>query len=182
MKLTNPLELRNVIKLLKGLKSVKAQYPSDLLAARRAQFVKEINATKISIKESKANTLTPNNFGLETILQFVLAGMVSMLIVAAAYVYQDELSDFFLPKSTEVPIISTIPSTQDAFPIIPSSVVTFTPTSTPTPISIREESNPEPTEIKPDPKPTASNPTETNPTETNPGLHLGQTKTPKPKK
>ena len=171
MKFINPLKLKETIKLLRRLKSVKTQYPADLLSTRRTRFINEVKARKISIKESKLNMEAVNNYGLETVLQVILVGMVSILIVVAAYTYRDELYDLFLPNGTEVPIVNTVLPHQDDFLITPLPSATHTATSTPVPSRTEK-----PKSISTE---TRSNPIST---PTNPGLHLGQTKTPKPTK
>jgi len=181
MKLLNPLHLIETIKLLKRLKFVKAQYPADLLAARRAGFIKQINTTHLNIKDSKTGAQVLNNLPmnrLETVLQLILAGMVLAVSVAAAYVYRDELRDFLLPDSTEVQIFNTVLPSQEPSSIAAPSTTTHTHIPTSTPISSLATKEPSTSNSTlPTTEPTSAPMA----TETNPGLHLGQTKTPKPK-
>jgi hypothetical protein len=129
---------------------------------------------------------------LETVLGYVLAGAVTVLAGTVAYVYQDEIRDLLNPPAPTAEVIDFEPPT--ATPVDTSTAI---PTSTPSPTVIVTFAQPTdenglpvatPTVVVPTPEPPTEPPTEPPPptdpppTPTDPGLHLGQTKTPKPTK
>jgi len=171
---------RNIHSLLGQLKS-SGEYPPELLKARRSQYLKRaadlgmgaaLSAKALAIlKASLASTL-------ELALQVALSVMVAGLAVTASVVYKDEILEFFSPNhggitaSEVAPLVVTpTPMPEETETLIPVETSTatdtfgFTPTPTATPT--QAINNPE-------------NPAPSAPTPTNPGLHLGQTKTPKP--
>jgi len=166
---------RNIHSLLGQLKS-SGEYPPELLKARRSEYLKQaadlgvgaaLGAKALAIlKASLASTL-------EFALQVALSVMVAGLAVTAAVVYQDEIIDFFSPNhdgivASEVsPLVTTsTPGPEETETLVPVETSTaldtsgFTPTPTATPTQAIIDTG--------------------KPTSTNPGLHLGQTKTPKP--
>jgi hypothetical protein len=183
--------------LLGQLKNKKVEYPDDLLEARRAGFVAQITAMGSTLQSGHGEGGSGSSSGsggsggtggtggtsipgapvhaFETALQYVLAGVVTVMAGTIAYVYQDEIRELINPPAPTVEVIdyesptSTPLSTDTGVPS-PSSTPTFVITPTPQP----DEDNP--------PAATRVVPTSTpEPVNTHPGLHKGQTKTPKPK-
>ena len=132
------------VALLGLLNRPSVQYPPELLAARRAGFIAQVKAAQptstgdTSIKgNTSANTSASQILGvsthvLETVLQYVLAAMVVVLISTLAYIYRDKLLDLITGEATpEVQIVDT-PVFQPATEItIPSETATEPPTSAP---------------------------------------------------
>ncbi len=192
MKLFSTLNVVETIKLLKRLRSVKAQYqyPPDLLSARRAEFLGQASAAGLNIEGSKSGAQIQSGsvHFVEKILQYVLAGMVTVLSVTAAYTYREDIRNFFLPDQNDMQIVETPLEVSLPLPSepAPTPTITLPPTETPALILSTPELKPKPinTSTPPNPKPISTS-TPPNPkpisTSTPPGLHLGQTKTPKPK-
>jgi len=155
-----------IVKRLKNLRGAGVNYPADSLKKRRTSFQ---NETKGLVLAAPLAFLAKGRFqflanvtekGLETIL-------VSLLVVSAslsAYLFRDEIKGLLIP-GTSVPTVIHPTRT-------PRPTLTFPPTATLTSA----------TTLLPDfwttPTPTPTSKSKTNPTE--PGLHIGQTKTPKP--
>jgi len=183
----SPNEMIALLGLLKG-KSV--QYPPELLAARRADFAAQVkNANLPTTSKTPGAQQTSgvqqmwgvSAHALESALQYVLAGMVVLLVGAAAYSFRDELRDLFSGDvPTEVQIVDTAPPTPPAL----TEEVADTETPSPTPDLV--VGTPEPNQEQPSSaqeQPTLvgqEQPPEATPTK--PGLHLGQTKTPQENK
>ena len=86
MRFPNPLHYIEIIKLRKRLKSVKAQYS-------------QVNELPLSVQVQGSGSLHL----LRTALQTLLSGVISSVMVAsAAYIYRDELRDFFQADENEV--------------------------------------------------------------------------------
>lgn len=196
------------VALLGLLNRPSVQYPPELLAARRAGFIAQVQAaqptttgdTSVKGNSPASQTMGASKHVLETVLQYVLAAMVVVLISTLAYVYRDKLRDLLTggEVATEVQIVDT-PVPQPATEItIPSETATEPPTSVPalaTPKPDEEQPDtenpppetelppPEPTQPEPtQPQPTQPEPTQPQPTPTKPGVREGHTKTPKPDK
>ena len=172
MKLPSMLNRKETIKLLKRLESVKAEYPVDMLAARRAAFLEQASSAGVGIDGTKlgAQVLSKSAHLVEKALQYILVGMLAGLSVATAYVYREDISEFLFPKQSEGMIIDALPiSTLEIPSSSPMPTMTLTPTAMP--VYIPSTSTPK-SDSNPNPVGTS--------TPTVPGLHLGQTKTPKP--
>ena len=80
--------------LLGLVKNPSVQYPPELLAARRAGFIAQVKAaqptttgdTSVKGNPSASQTLGVSTHVLETVLQYVLAAMIVVLISIAALV------------------------------------------------------------------------------------------------
>jgi hypothetical protein len=212
------LDQRELFSLLGQLKNKEAQYPAALLAARRAGFVAQVAAlptTPLTGQGGSSGSSSSGSSGsstgsggsagsggssvlgapahaIETALQYVLAGILTVMAGTVAYVYQDEIRDLLNPPAPTAEVIDFEPPT--ATPVDTSTAI---PTSTPSPTVIVTFAQPTdenglpvatPTVVVPTPEPPTEPPTEPPPptdpppTPTDPGLHLGQTKTPKPTK
>ncbi len=192
------LNQSELIALLGQLKNKKAQYPAELQVARRAAFVAQIQA--INLPSHGGGQQGGQGYGgqdasagsqfmgapahaIETALQYVLAGLVAVMVGTAAYVYQDEIRDFINPPTPAIEMIDTAAPT-----LTPLNTATEIPSDTPTPTIAVSTPTPNKDDGQPivptptlEPAPTQPPPTQPPPpTPTNPGLHLGQTKTPKP--
>lgn len=185
-----------VFELLGQLKNKKVEYPEELLAARRAGFIALVNTIQVIPQSGSGQGGSGSSSGsgssggsggssgsgfsgsstipgasahaLETVLGYVLAGAVTVLAGTVAYVYQDEIRDLINPPAPTVEMIDSVEPT-------PTPVSTATEIPTPT-IVVTTATPPPPDK---DGQTTSSEP---EPTKTNPGLHLGNTKTPKPPK
>jgi len=184
-----PLDPNEMIAMLGLLKGKNVQYPPELLAARRADFVTKLKSMQSTVttetsgsSSSSSSTSTPSTSGsemfgvpvhtLETVLQYVLAGMVALLIATAAYVYRDELLALLNNEPTpEIQLVDTpLPATTEL--AIPSDTATASSTA-PSVLATPEPEQNQPVSTEPAP-------TDPQPTPTKPGLRLGNTKTPKP--
>ena len=179
-----------LFELLGQLKNKKVEYPDELLAARRAGFIAQINAIPTIPQGGQGGSGGSGGAGssgssgglggstipgasahaIETVLGYVLAGAVTILAGTVAYVYQDEIRDLINPPAPTVEIIDSEAPTPT-----PVSTPISTDTEIPTPTIIITTATPP----AGDEETTSS---QAEPTNTNPGLHLGQTKTPKPSK
>ena len=180
-----PNEMLAMLGMLKG-KSV--QYPPELLEARRAGFVAQIASMQSSTMGKKDGSTSGTQAAgsqmwgmsvhtLETVLQYVLAAMVAVLVSTAAYVYRDELRALFNNEPTpEIQLVDTpLPqnSTELEELVIPSDTAT-----TPVPTSVL--ATPEPKQNQPVSTEPAPTDLPTDPPPTKPGERIGHTKTPKP--
>ena len=166
-----------ILALLGLLKDTQVQYPPDLLAARRDEFNNRVNASNIG---GASGGIPSQFFGMsahtfELVLQYLLAGMIALLVATLAYVYQDELRQLFTADATPTVqmMIETVPPQSDSSDgISTDSEPTATATLQPTPTLVTST---------PDPDADDQNGTggqDADPKD-HPGLHLGQTKTPK---
>ena len=195
-KFNRPVNLSDITTLLANLKAREAEYPASLLAARRAEFLKNVAGLQMHQGQGPSNVNgqggTPsatNNAspaakslgsGLHTASQtlngilYAVVGVLTTIILAeAGYLYREEIREFFIPGSRDVvstEIYSPPPEASET-PISPSPSPTVTGTITKAPIL--------PT-TKPDQTPQPATTLDPLITPTDPGLHLGQTKTPKP--
>ena len=177
----SPKELRlpEIITLLESLKTGEAQYPPELLAARRAAFLKQLQATPLSVRGDgqggQASGGSPPV--VETALQYILTGATVVLVATTAYFYHDEIRDFLFretPTKTHISITSTSAPEE-----VPTDVGTI-PTASATP---EPPVNKPPSDTLAAPATsTATPPPPATPTvePTKPGNRYGQTNTPKP--
>lgn len=174
----NSLETNKILALLGLLKGTSVQYPPELLAARRAGFVAQIKGTQATTKgdTSASQTFGVSTHVLETVLGYVLAGMIVVLVATLVYVYQDELRDLLIDDVTpDVQIVDTQLPPQQSVIDTPSDTATLPPTTAPVLVT------PDPNEEQPAPTDSIEEPPPpTQPPPTKPGERIGHTKTPRP--
>src|SRR5215213_2822179 len=175
---------QEVIKLLKQLKKAGAEYPQDLLVARRQRYqvrMAQIGlgvGTNMGIKNQRTSG-PPSAAG--TLLETILVVAILAEASAVGYFYRDKVTDF-LQKITSGPSVEEVtpppvPTTMEVQGITPSPVLTSTSISptlaesaTGTPdAAFVEENNSAATQANSTPDPNGNN-----------GNHYGQT--PKPER
>lgn len=189
----------DVVKLLANLKDAGNGYPADMIRSRRDAYIKQAAAMSVLVNTAGDGTMGGTNGGasagsasLGTLLEIALVTMIVVEAGAAAYVYRDQIADFF--NSTLAPKVEVVSSPPGGFPseipasektstMTPVATATFTVTVTGTPAPIVTSSpaaenndagitdGADSADVQ-----TASTP---NPKDKdNSGLHLGQTKQP----
>jgi hypothetical protein len=201
-KFNRPINPRDIATLLAQLKAREAAYPASLLAARRVEFLKKAASIPLYGGHGPNNTETRGNSssntghassagkslssGVQTashtlngILYAVVGVLTTVILAEVGYLYRDEIREFLVPESGEVVSSETLPS-----PLSSPSETSETPSSSPTPsptITGTSTQSPLLPLIHPSqtPQPAKTSVPGIIPTSTH-GLHLGQTKTPKP--
>jgi hypothetical protein len=206
-KLNRPLNVRDILALLVQLKAKEAAYPASLLAARRAEFLKNVASIQMHQGQGPSNmnnqggssssTGNPSSAGkilsssvhtasqtLNGILYAVVGVLSTIILAEVGYLYREEIREFLVPGSgnaeSSVKITSPPEVLETPIPSLTSSP-TITETITRSPllpiINPADTDTLQPTSIN---QPASTLPPVATPTKDNPGLHLGQTKTPKP--
>lgn len=191
--------LRDILSLLMQLKTREDEYPAALLAARRADFLAKVaNMHPPDGKGSQNNTQAQSNSSpssstgggstalkgisgvqaathtLNTVLYALVGVIFTVVLAEAAYLYREEIRDFFLPNdgravSTEIQPVPLLPSETP----LPDTTASVSPTTTPLTPQVATKQNGSNTPI---PDHTAVPPVSTI---TKPGNRYGQvTKTP----
>ncbi|HUE99205.1 MAG TPA: hypothetical protein VMN99_08105 [Anaerolineales bacterium] len=189
-----------VIRLLTRLKEADREYPQDLLAARRQRYLKRMGeiglgiGTGLEIERAVESVKPPTPATVtSTLLETALVVAIVVEASAVAYFYREKLADLFQtittsPEIQEIispPGISTpaVAGMVTPSPVIPSTILLQTisesptetmptPTRTPSPAGIVEETSPssgEATQVSSTLIPNGNN-----------GNHYGQT--PKPER
>lgn len=181
-----PFNPQDIIGLISKLKDSTPDYPTDLLAARRATFLQQAVVIKIDgsglsgkgggdggIGGSGGSGALGGMTTAQTILlQAVIGVWVIAAMLTAAYVFRDQILDLLrengiVVETTQGPSIeSPVPATLS--PATETPTIEFTPT-----IVIPTSGDLPVIEATPDGS-SDSQSTPTSPKE-NPGLHLGQT-------
>lgn len=192
----NPSQ-NEIINLLSKLKNETPEYPSDLLAARKAAFIQQaiaiqFNGPKQGGKgggDGGSSSLGGSGGsgalgGMSTAQGFLLQAVIGVWIIAgmltAAYVFRDQIIDLLQDNGivevvTQAPFIDSPapemvePAGESPLPEIPPTGG-VAPSETPVPGTVSDE-NAVPEEASGD-QAISENPEDT---KNNPGLHLGQT-------
>jgi hypothetical protein len=148
-----------IIKQLRDLNSSTADYPADSLKKRRASFLKTPNGLILGIPvvgflKGRFNFL--GHLPAKTLEAFLI-GTLLITTVSSAYLLRDQIKDWLTSDNATQTVTLSAPLTQPSLTSSPTA--TLTPTATATLI--------------------LSAPTKKTPP-TDQGLHIGQTKTPKP--
>jgi len=178
-----------IVELLGRLKEAGPAYPPRLYTARRAAVIATLAALPIggAIAIGVFAKLVNVVKGMSVIDKIILGVEVAAITAAtaygatAAYIYRHELQALLFPEPTTT--IPTLAPPQEGSPVpgapgfvspvpeeTPSGTVTPVPTGTIllTDTNVPAGDQPAPTQVP------------AQPTRTNPGLHLGQTRTPRP--
>jgi hypothetical protein len=150
---------KEIIQHLKALDNSSAGYPAQSLKNRRDAFREEASALIIGLPAAgflKSRLGFLSNIPAKT-LEYILIGVLVAQAGLGAYIFRDEIREWFTAE-TSTPV--TLQSTWT-----PRPTLTETPTATETATSTATITLPTAT-LKTPP--------------TDQGLHLGQTKTPKP--
>ena len=157
-KMKRHFSLRDILSLLMQLKAREDEYPAALLAARRADFLaKAASMHPPDGKGPQNNTQAQSNSSpssingggstalkgmsgvqtathtLNTVL-YAVVGVISTIVLAeAAYLYREEIRDFFLPNDGKAVSTATQP-----VPLLPSEtpLPDTTASVSPTPTSL----------------------------------------------
>lgn len=183
-----PLHSQDVIGLISKLKEGTPEYPTDLLAARKATFLQQLVAINIAgsglsgkgggdggIGGSGGTGGSGALGGVSTAQTILLQAVIGVWVVAAmltaAYVFRDQIID--LLQDNGIVEMTQIPSGEFAVPatIAPATEIpTLEFTSTPIPTAPDDQPV---IETAPDNSSDSLSTPES--TKQNPGLHLGQT-------
>lgn len=181
---------KDIIGLLAKLKLRKPDYPSDLMAIRKAAFLKQavtiaINGPgkgggdggSLSSGSSGSGTLGGMSAAQTSLLQAVIGIWILAAMLTAAYVFRDQIIDLLQGydivsvEMTQAPSIDSLaPAIQSPAAEIPSPDAEPTVDTSPTATAVPDAS----LEDEPAPKPDMTEDTSDD-TNDNPGLHLGQT-------
>lgn len=148
-----------IIRQLKSLDRSSPDYPAKAFEKRRASFREAasgliLGVPAIGFLKGRFNFL--GHLSAKT-LEAILIGTLVVVTGINAYLFRDEIRDWFTAEPTASVILQPTWTPRPTLTETPSPTPTMTMTTTPT-------------------IPTATLKTSS----TNPGLHLGQTKTPKP--
>lgn len=189
----------DVVHLLTNLKDAGNGYPAEMIRSRREAYIKQAAAMSALVNTAGDGTMGGTSGGastgsasLGTLLEIALVTMIVVEAGAAAYVYRDQIADFF--NSTLAPKVEVVSSPPGSFPSeIPASeetstmtpvitaTFTVTVTGTPAPVvtispaaetvgdGITASADSADVQIVSTPNPKDKD---------NSGLHLGQTKQP----
>lgn len=142
-------EDKKVIDLLSKLKNSNGTYPSDILAARREAYLKQVANVGLGIGIStglKQATKTGNGGGAlatttitSKILETALIAAIAIEAGAAAYLYRDKLADLIKTYTHSSNVQEVTPSSNNGSSLIPGlietlgspSVTITTPSNTP---------------------------------------------------
>lgn len=184
------LNPRDVIGLLSKLKVRTPDYPVDLMAARKAAFMKQAIAINIYGKgkgggdggsagsggTGGSGTLGGMSTAQGILLQAVIGVWIIAAMLTTAYIFRDQIIDLLQQNNeiinvelTQAPIIEPAPPTQGttATEISPTAATPTSVTATAIPGSLPGIESP--------PENSSDIPTISDDTKDNPGLHLGQT-------
>jgi hypothetical protein len=177
---------QEIVELLGRLKDTGPEYPPRMFAARRAAVLAALAALPIggAIAISLFSKLAAVVKSMSVVDKIVLGLEVAAITgvtaygATAAYIYRDELEALLFPEPTVVNTSTSIPTELSPVPVIPAfgETPSGTPTLTPAPtgtIYLTDTNVPTGDQV-----PQA---TPADPEPTNPGLHLGNTKTPRPR-
>lgn len=181
----------DTIKILKRLRTVQVEYPVDLFAPRRDEFYTHMVAIRTEMKAYQTKEVTTSYFKtiprsifsaparvVEQILKYILIAVSLVVSVLGVQTYWDEIRHFFSPETVDVQAVAetedvlkaTLPSPVASDEAIFTSTPTLTKTPTATVLS-----------FPPTPRPDVGGDNDADEGEKdNSGLHLGQTKTPRP--
>jgi hypothetical protein len=184
----NPQE---VIGLLSKLKASTPDYPADLMAARKAAFMKQAIAIKFhghghsgkgggdggsagSGGSSGSGALGGMSTAQGIMLQAVIGVWIIAAMLAAAYVFRNQIIDFLQNNHLISVEVTQVPSIDSTLPDLTTPATEATPTSLTTTATLGAPSSESPSiEVTPDGSSNIQNAPEG--TKENPGLHLGQT-------
>jgi hypothetical protein len=181
---------QDIINLLRKFKDVVSEYPEHMLEARRQSFLKQMTAVGLGMDaaeggENALEKISGTHPFTSTLLEAALIAAILIEITAMAYIYREELTDFFqtiiaspkieegtpppvLPTALEVQGVSPSPAMTSilasATPVTEPAIVVVTSTGTAIPGTILEAN-----QISATPDPKGNN-----------GNHYGQT--PKPER
>jgi len=148
--------LRDILSLLMQLKTREDEYPAALLAARRADFLAKVatihppdgrgpqNNTQAQSNSSPSSvngggsTALKGMSGVQTATQtlntvlYAIVGVVSTIVLAeAAYLYREEIRDFFLPNDGKTVSTESQPLPLPSETPLPDTTASVSPTTTP---------------------------------------------------
>jgi hypothetical protein len=192
-----PLKPKEVTELLSKLKSTTPDYPVDLMAARKAAFVKKAIATKLEGKGpggqhggsgGSGTTAGGTTAGQGFFWQAAIGLLVAAALLVAGYIYREPIINLLdgdgtslvespMPSSTEVSTLTpvAITPTPSAFatPTLTDIVTTDTPTAVTLKPGVIIIISGTPYIVDPFGTPVVAGTPEG--TKDNPGLHLGET-------
>lgn len=179
----------DIINLLSKLKAQTPDYPSDMLAARKAAFISQIATTNLGSlgrggKGGGDGGSLSNGSGMfggmstaqGIMLQAVIGVWIIAAMLTAAYVLRDRIVDLLQDYGIVSVEITQIPSIDSPIPVtgIPSSDALLTETPSPVATVIPGVSS-EAEAISEDPIEGEATPENPDEPSDDPGLHLGQT-------
>jgi len=173
----NPEE---IISLLSKLKESTPEYPADLMAARKAAFLKEAIALQIHPRGmsgkgggdgglSGTSTLGGMSAAQSILLQAVIGVWIIAAMLTAAYIFREQIIDLLQQNGIVTLEVTQAPSSDSLIPTTLAPNTEVPPTEiTPlveTPVPGEPKEGESPAEIQEAPTDAKNNP----------GLHLGQT-------
>lgn len=176
----------DIINLLSRLKAQTPDYPSDMLAARRAAFLGQVATTNFDGPRQggkgggDGGSLSNGSGvfgGMSTAQGVMLQAVIGVWIIAAmltaAYVFRDQIVDLLQDYGIVSVEITQVPSIDSPIPVtgIPSTDILPTETASPSTTAVPAGANSEEEAVSEEPSEAEA--TSENPD--GPGLHLGQT-------
>jgi hypothetical protein len=194
---TKPPNQNEIIKLLSRLKAETPDYPSDLMAARKAAFINQVVAIQFdgpkqggkgggdggsgtSTRSGGSGALSGMSTAQGILLQAVIGVWIIAAMLTTAYIFRDRIIDLLqnngiVVELTQAPAIEytdpaiVAPAAESPSPDVSPTEIT-SPSATPVPGTLSEgESS---SESSSEGQGISENPDETR---ENQGLHLGQT-------
>jgi len=191
--LERSLNPNEVINLLSKLKAKTPEYPPDLLAARKATFLKQIvtitidspgkgggDGGSLSSGSGGSGALGGMSTAQAILLQAVIGVWIIAAMLTASYFFRDEIINLLQDYGIVTVEVTQVPSLDSPAPAINPTVEApspdVPPTNTPPSVTaapeILSEGESAPDENSPDGQNASDNPDGNN---NNQGLHLGQT-------